>query len=306
VGANLTGVNFNSLRGVPLDKLVLNFTHEDVPGVGLPGLGDPEKENDILQVRLAMDVNLLVSTFFATYGLSDAIDLSVAVPLVHTALQGRSVAQIYPFGGPTAVHFFTGTPENPGLTANAATFGSSTGLGDIALRFKANVRSSERIGVAVMADARLPTGSEEDFTGAGHLALRGLAVFSGRFGDFSPHLNLGYLARGGVANSAVLATGGFDQPVSGWATLAVDVLSEWETGTSALKIPETVTLLYPFVRTVEPTNIPEMRDHRVNGSLGFKFRTPGGPILVTNALVPLRRGGLQSSLIWTVGLDMNF
>jgi hypothetical protein len=248
-----------------------------------------------------------VSTFFATYGLSDAIDLSVAVPLVHTALQGRSVAQIYPFGGPTAVHFFTGTPENPGLTANAATFGSSTGLGDIALRFKANVRSSERIGVAVMADARLPTGSEEDFTGAGHLAFRGLAVFSGRFGDFSPHLNLGYMARWGAGrNDAVLATGGFDQPVSGWATLAVDVLSEWETGTSALKIPETVTLLYPFVRTVEPTNIPEMRDHRVNGSLGFKFRTPGGPILVTNALVPLRRGGLQSSLIWTVGLDMNF
>ena len=307
VGANLTGVNFNSLRGVPLDKLVLNFTHEDVPGVGLPGLGDPEKENDILQVRLAMDVNLLVSTFFATYGLTDAIDLSIAVPLVHTALQGRSAAQIYPFGGPTAVHFFTGTPENPGLTANAATFGSSTGLGDIALRFKANIRSSERIGVAMMADARLPTGSEEDFTGAGHLAFRGLAVVSGRFGDFSPHLNLGYMVRGGAGrNDALLVTGGFDQPISGWATFALDVLSEWETGASALKLPGTVTLIYPFVRTVEPTNIPEMRDHRVNGSVGFKFRTPGGPILVANALVPLRRGGLQSSLIWTVGLDMNF
>ena len=74
----------------------------------------------------------------------------------------------------------------------------------------------------------------------------------------------------------------------------------------AQQLPGTVTLLYPFVRTVEPTNIPEMKDHRVNGSFGFKFRTPGGPILVTNALVPLRRGGLQSSLVWTVGLDMSF
>jgi hypothetical protein len=32
----------------------------------------------------------------------------------------------------------------------------------------------------------------------------------------------------------------------------------------------------------------------------------GGPILLTNALVPLRRGGLQSSLVWTLGLDLNF
>ena len=105
---------------------------------------------------------------------------------------------------------------------------------------------------------------------------------------------------------AWLVTAGFDQPVSGWATLAAEVLSEWQTGGGGLELPGTVTLLYPFVRTVEPTNIPDMKDHRVNGSFGFKFRTPGGPILVTNALVPLRRGGLQSSLVWTVGLDLNF
>ena len=37
-----------------------------------------------------------------------------------------------------------------------------------------------------------------------------------------------------------------------------------------------------------------------------KFRTPGGPIVVSNALIPLRRGGLQASLIWTLGLDLNF
>ena len=307
VGANLSGLNFNSLRGVPLDKLILNFTHADVPGVGRPGLGDPEKENDIIQVRLQLYVNLLVTTFFATYGLGEQVDLSVAVPLVHTSMQGRSEAQIYPFGGPTAVHFFTGTPDNPGLTANAATFGSHTGIGDIAVRIKANLRRNERFGVSLMGDARLPTGSEADLSGAGHLALRALAIASGRFGDFSPHLNAGFLWRAGThCNDALLLTGGFDQPVSSWATLAVDVLSEWEVGESGLQLPGTVFFLYPFARSVEPTNIPELRDHRVNGSLGFKFRTPGGPILVTNALVPLRRGGLQASVVWTLGLDLTF
>ena len=307
VGANLTGIHFSSLRGVPLDELILNFTHSDVPGVGQPGLGDPEKENDIIQVRLDLNVNLLVSTLFATYGLSDDVDLSVAVPLVHTSLQGRSVAQIYPFGGPTAVHFFTGTPSDPGLAATAATFGSHTGLGDVVLRVKARLHPSERVGVSVLGDARLPTGSEEDLSGSGNLALRGFAIASGRFGDFSPHLNLGFVWRGGrVRNEAVLFNAGFDQPVSPWATLAVDLLSEWELGASGLVLPGQVTIQYPFIRTVDPTNLPNLKDHRINGSLGFKFRTPGGPIVVTNALVPLRRGGLQANVVWTVGLDLNF
>jgi hypothetical protein len=302
-GANLTGVAFSSLRGVPLDNLILNFSHQDVPP---PGLGSPPRENDILQVRLQMNVSLLVSTFFATWGVTDGLDLGVAVPLVHTTLQGRSTGEFFPFGIPTS-HFFSGDSLHPVLTANAATFGSSTGIGDIALRMKANLRSTERLGVALMADARLPTGSPDDLTGAGRFALRGLAIASARFGDFSPHLNVGYfLRRGDGSNDALLATGGFDQPVSHWATMAVDLISEWEIGKSALTLPTTVTYTLPVVRTVEPTNIPAMRDHRVDGSFGFKFRTPGGPILTTNALVPLRRGGMQANLVWTLGLDMSF
>lgn len=303
VGANLSGLNFSSLRGVPLDKIVLNFSHDDTPPAGL---GSPPRENDVLQVRLDLSVNLLVSTFFATYGVTDRLDLSFAVPLVRTALQGRSTAQFFPFGIPTS-HFFSGDSLHPVLDAHAATFGSATSIGDIALRAKYGIRNTEQLGVAVMADARLPTGSAEDLTGAGHLSLRAFAIASARFGDFSPHLNVGYALRTGEGRSdAILLTGGFDQPVASWATLAVDLISEWESGSGGLTLPETVVYTIPVERTVEPTNIPDMKDHRVNGSFGFKFRTPGGPILVTNALVPLRRGGLQSDLVWTVGLDLNF
>lgn len=303
VGANLSGLNFSTLRGVPLDNIMLNFTHDDVPP---EGLGQPLRENDVLQVRLDLGVKLTVTTVFATFGLSDRLDVSVAVPLVHTSLQGRSQGQFIPFGIPTS-HFFAGDSLRPVLTANATTFGSATGVGDIALRLKASLRNTERLGVAFMADARLPTGSAEDLTGAGHLSLRALAIASARFGDFSPHLNAGYALRTGPGRpDAILATGGFDQPVSSWATLAVDVISEWEVGSGGLLLPGTVSYQFPVARSIQPTNIPDLRDHRVNGSLGFKFRTPGGPILVLNALVPLRRGGLQSSLTWTVGLDANF
>jgi hypothetical protein len=303
VGANISGLRFSSLRGVPLDNIVLNFTHDDTPPTGL---GAPLRENDVLQVRLDLDVNLSVTTFFATYGLTDRLDVSLAVPLVHTSLQGRSHGQFHPFGIPTS-HFFAGDSLNPVLTATAATFGSATGIGDIAIRLKTSLRSTDRLGLALMADARLPTGSAENLTGAGHLSVRALAIASARMGDFSPHLNAGYAFRTGPGrNDVFLATGGFDQPMSPWATLAVDVISEWEVGSSDLVLPGTVNYQLPVPRSIEPTNIPEMRDHRISGSMGFKFRTPGGPILVTNALVPLRRGGLQSNLIWTVGLDANF
>jgi hypothetical protein len=301
VGANMSGLNFTSLRGVPLNQIVLNFSHDDVDP---PGLGQPLRENDILQVRLDLSVNLLVSTFFATWGLSDKVDVGLAVPVVHTGLTGRSTGQFFPFGIPTS-HFFAGDSANPVLSASAATFGFTTGLGDIALRTKWSVHDDERAALAVMADARMPTGSEADLTGSGHFSLRGLLLASARLGDFSPHVNLGYAMRGG-RNDAFLATGGFDQAMSAWATIAVDVVSEWQVGESSLRLPGLVTIEYPVTRHVTPTNIPNIRDHRVSGSFGMKFRTPGGPIVVANALMPLRRGGLESRFVWTLGIDGNF
>ena len=301
VGANMTGLNFSSLRGVPLNQITLNFSHDDVPP---EGLGQPLRENDVLQVRLDLNLNVLVTTFFTTWGITDRVDVGLAVPMVHTSMTGRSAGQFFPFGISTS-HFFAGDSANPVLTASAATFGSATGVGDIVLRTKWSVRSTEDAGVAVMADARLPTGSDEDLTGSGHFSLRGLLLASARFGDFSPHLNLGYAIRGG-RNDAVLASTGFDQPLSDWATLAADVLTEWQIGESSLTLPNVVTITYPVERTVTPTNIPNMKDHRVYGSFGMKFRTPGGPIVVANALMPMRRGGLESRFIWTLGIDGNF
>lgn len=303
VGANMSSTSFTSLRGVPLDRLTLNFTHDDVAPAGL---GLPLRENDILQVNLDINVNLLVTTFFATWGLSDAVDVGFAIPIVHTGLTGRSVGQFIPFGIPTS-HFFAGDSANPVLRATASTFGFATGVGDIALRMKANVRSSERLAIAIMGDARLPTGNEENLTGSGQFGMRALLLASSRLGSVSPHVNVGYSLRTGKGRSdAVLATAGFDQPMSDWATVAMDVISEWQVGGGELRLPEEVRFDFPIVRTIVPTNIPNMKDHSARGSFGLKFRVLGGPILVANALVPLRRGGLESRLLWTLGIDGNF
>jgi len=303
LGASLTNISFKTLRGTPLDELVFNLAHEDRPPTGL---GDPLLENDIIEIRLSLDMSVLVSTFFLSYGLTDRLDIAVAAPLVRTALQGRSTAQIFPFG-PTAVHFFTGAETNPGLRASAATFGSATGLGDIALRLKGNVLSNDRFGLAVLADARLPTGNDDDLLGTGVLSLRANAVASAQLGPFAPHLNVGYLLwTGSQRSDALLVTAGFDQPMSAWATIALDVLSEWELGASKLRLPGPIQFQLPFPRTVIPSNIADRNDHRVTGSVGFKFQTPRGPLIIVSGLFPLRAGGLQPYTAWSLGLEFSF
>ena len=89
-GANMSSLNFTTLRGVPLDGLLLNFSHDDVDP---PGLGRPLRENDVLQVRLHLNVNLLVTTFFTTWGLTDGVDVGVATDCASVAhASGASVA----------------------------------------------------------------------------------------------------------------------------------------------------------------------------------------------------------------------
>lgn len=304
IGANVTGIHFESLRGVPLDNIALNFTHQDV---GNPGLGDRAVENDVIAVRLSLDVNLVVASFFVTYGLLDFVDIGVAVPVVRTSLEGTSVAQILPFGGDTAVHFFAGTPSTPVLRATAATRGSASGFGDVAVRVKVNFVQGKRAGVSMLIDGRLPTGDSANLTGAGDAAVRALAIVSARFGDFSPHLNAGYLGRGGAQqNDAVLATVGLDQPLGSWATLAADLISEWQVGVSKLTLPGPVNYILPFPRTIDPTNVPNRRDNLLNGSFGFKFITPRGVTVVANSIVPLGHGGLTPGVVWTMGLEYSF
>ncbi len=302
VGARYSTATLRTLRGVPLDGVILNFTHQDVAP---EGLGDPLLENDVLQVDLDLDVGLDVTSVFVTYGISDRFDLSLVAPVVHTTLQARAFAEITPFG-PTAVHFFSGTPDNPELTARSATYGSHTGLGDIAVRGKAALHAGAQYAFSLLGDLRLPTGDEANFTGAGAASMRALLVGSARFGTFTPHVNLGYQLRGGDGNNdVILATVGFDQPTGGWATIAGELVSEWQPGKNGVSLPGTVTYTKPFHRTVEPTNIPDSKDHRVLGSFGFKFRTsPDGPILLADMLVPIVRGGMQPTVMWTVGLDM--
>src|SRR5213083_724643 len=306
IGANINHLHFETLRGVSLNGVQMVFTHQNVTGAECDSIvgascapyGVPTHENDVIDLNLALDIDMTVTSFFLSFGLLDRVDIGVVLPIVSTSLRGTSDAQIIPFGGTTA---------NPQLSTSRFVDGSATGIGDIAARVKVNVTQSERTTFAILGDIRFPTGSEDDLLGSGHVAARGLGILSARFGAFSPHANLGYLYRSGSSqNNAVLATLGFDHLMAPWATMAVDLVSELQVGESKLRLPGHVTYDLPFPRTVEPTNIPNERDDLINGSFGFKFTTRAGVTLVANTLWPLNRGGLRPNVLWTAGLEYNF
>ena len=304
IGANVSAMHFERLRGIRMDDIEFNFTHEDTPPVD--SLGAPFFENDVIAVRVAMNVSLIVTTFVASYGLVDGVDFSVAVPIVHTSVQGTSVATIIPAGYPSP-HRFGGTDSLPVMTAVAGMDGSASGIGDIAARLKVNVTQSNTFGAAFLLDGRFGTGDDQNLLGSGGFSGRGLGIVSARFGTLAPHLNLGYVFRDAKqATNSIVATLGFDNAVATWATMAFDLLSEWQLGDSKLPIPGPVSYQAPFPRTVRPTNIPDQRDDFLSASVGFKFQTPRGILITTNALFPLRNAGMQPSAVWTAGLEYNF
>lgn len=302
-GANVSGISFQSLNGSPISDLRFNFGHQDV---GAEGLGDPILENDIVSTQISLEVSQQIAAVFATWGVLDFVDIGVAVPFVRTSIRGTSTGQITPFGN-VAVHRFSGDSANPILQANKSVSGSASGIGDIATRLKVNLGQSDHLGGALLADVRLPTGKEEDLLGTGSTSIRALGIFGAQLGNFAPHVNAGYVARTDtLQNDAILATAGFDALVTDWATVAADFITEWQVGANRVGLPGDLQYVTPFQRTYPATSIEDKRQHIMNMSVGAKFTVRGGMVIVTNAIVPINKSGLQPGIAWTGGLEYTF
>lgn len=304
LGMSVTGVDFTSLNGVPLEGMELAFQHEDETPSDT--LGEPFFENDIMALNLAMNVSVLVGTVSMTYGLTDFIDVGVAVPFVRTKVSGRSDAQIIPFGD-LAIHRFGGTATDPVLQASASMDGTASGIGDVAARMKINLGQTSTMGAALLGEMRFGTGDEEDLLGVGSNQIKVTAIYSAQLGTFSPHLNVGYAARQGeTQRDGLFISGLVDNLVTDWATLAAGIEGEFQLGDNEFTLPSTIELEAPFVRQFPATNIPNKDGDLLRASLGGKFTVRGGTVLVVNGIFPLRGVGLQPDFIWTVGLDFPF
>ena len=153
---------------------------------------NPEYVKDIITTDNFIDAQVGQFTGFLTYGLTNRLDVSVAMPImsVNMAVTSHAVIQRIGTGADTDIHTF-GTP-NGGTEKTFSDSGSASGIGDVIARVKGTAVKWNGGGIAGVFDLRLPTGDEYNFLGSGALGVRGFVVASGQLGPVSPHANVGY------------------------------------------------------------------------------------------------------------------
>jgi hypothetical protein len=170
--------------------------------------GDPCFVRDFIQTANNIDLTIHQYAIYATYGITNRLELSAAIPILNIQMAVSSHATIVPnsvvpaaVGAPGNVwHSFN--PTNPVLASQCAsqvpclnaTFSDSSsaaGIGDVVLRGKYTVYNGERSAVAAGVDVRLPTGDELNFLGSGATGVKPFLVYSYK-ARISPHAEVGY------------------------------------------------------------------------------------------------------------------
>ena len=311
LGANVTVLQFQDLRGTSLEDLRFNVVQRDLPPLG-PPLGDPAIERTYLAVSTRMAFEARVANLFFTGGVSDRLDLGILVPFVQASLSGYSDAEIVLGEGddPAAGFSFGGPTEDPKLTERAVVARErATGLGDVSVRGKLRLSEPEdRWGLAVLADLRLPTGRDRDFLGSPGAWIQGMGIVTlDSGGGFTPHLNGGFaLRRGEGQRNALLLSVGFDHLASSRLTLAGELIGQSPLGSNPLRREvATIRSGTGVEASIPNSNLPSLRDDLLDGALGVKVKV-WKAVALANLIVPLNDGGLRSESLLTLGLQAGF
>src|SRR5262245_28609353 len=237
VGFAYQHARYDTFEGLNLRQreIVFFVPHTDCCSPGSAGDSMPDGsrltppfEGDLLEAGLDLELVSDTSTVFATYGITNRLDVGLAVPFVHVKLDASVLARIQRLATalePTVHEFEGGNPDQHVFSQG----GSATGLGDIFLRAKYRIPAGG-LGVAAVGEARVPTGHEINLLGTGGVQTRLLGVVSYDRGPFSPHLNLGYTFSskgaipGATMHDEVVATAGGDLALTSRVTMSFDVL----------------------------------------------------------------------------------
>jgi hypothetical protein len=180
--------SYDRLDGTSLTDVPALFTHDN------PELGGGRA--DVVATTNTIKTSVSQFSGALTYGLTDRVDLALAVPLVQTRLSLLSNATIHRIGTGSAlhVHYFR-DPDAIGGYGSTRQFyaeGSATGVGDLVARVKANVLREGTRSLAAGLDVRMPTGDERNLLGSGALGLTPFLAMSTSIGAVAPHFNVAY------------------------------------------------------------------------------------------------------------------
>ena len=254
----------------------------------------------------SLDLKLSTSTvgMFGSYGLTDRLDIGVAVPIVAVEMDAALTTRV-------------GTKQG-GLFPDNAPFvdrrsGDASGIGDVVIRGKYRLWDFPGGGLAAGVDWRLPTGDEEDLLGVAGAQGKFFVAISGGQGRVSPHANLGFTISGdteaGRSEDTFLGpppdefnySAGLDIAATPRLTLTGDIIGRNLRNTGGL-----LNVASSFRPGFTEFAI---RDGNLNVALGavsVKYNPFGRALLAANFLVPLNATGLYDQLTWALGFEYSF
>lgn len=341
VGVNFQHTSFDSFGGESLSDRSITFylPHTDCcsPAAPPPSALIPGFEGDIIEAALELKATTNTFAFFANVGLTDHLDLGVAVPLTHVSMEASVRATIIRLSTQTTplVHTFVhGQNVSESIFSES---GDATGIGDLVVRSKYNFLTRGDTGLSAAVDLRLPTGDADNLLGLGTTQAKLYLIWSQNHERLSPHVNIGYTVSGsgdraatrggytplGVSDELNYA-GGVELVLNPQLTLIGDVLgrtlidagkieAEAKTfrfrpgaaspGTTALETSATNPLTNAPYRqlALTPGNL-----NLALGSVGAKYNPVPNVLLSGNVLFPLTNGGLRDRLTVAFGVDFAF
>jgi len=301
---------FDSIENIDLQSVPAVFTHDNAELRG--------GREDVITTVNSIDSKVSRSAAFITYGVTNDLDVSIAVPYITTDIVVTSDATVRRIGTTIPeIHFFRAVDDSIGDRRIYTAFGHASGIGDITIRMKQAIKKSPKNGIALGIDLRLPTGDENNLLGTGAPAVQPFAAWSATYGTFAPHINLGYQWNGsstlagdieaGVSadlpDVAVYALGAVVS-VHPRVTLALDVLGRYIIDSPRVRLEDFVALdghsVFPNI-AFDTGSINEL-----SSAVGLKINVAGRLLLNTNLLMRLNSEGLRDKISPLVGIEYAF
>jgi len=225
-------------------------------------------------------------TVSATYGVTDRLDISAAAPFVTLKLRGERLdsyrGQAFP---------------------QASAHATASGLGDMLFVVKYNVLRRGASGIAVGAEATLPTGDEDNLLGAGEAIVSPRVIGSFERDRLGVHGDGGFVVT--EPYRQIDYSGAVTFAGSSRVTIAAEIIGR-RIATGG-RLIETVQP-HPSLTGIETIRLVGAEDAstRLLVAAGVRWNVSGRWLLNVNVLRSITSAGLTASWVPTVTMDYSF
>lgn len=294
-----THIHFDTFEGESLDHLEFEqpaFSSGFLSELPCDDPNDPEQcdrlrfDDDMLLTKLRVDFTLDQFVVGAAYGLTDSVDISVALSFGRAHLNAKATSTLMDPGSDSDPSFAAGfasahpckdEPQNRQCVQDGFS-DTKFGTGDVYLRSKWRFYESRWGDLAASQTFTIPTGNADNFLGYHAPTWTSLLIGSKDFRYASPHINAGYALRDRKDVSQALWIAGTDLRLLERLIFAVDFLGFHDDKRDGVN------------------------DDIFQSAVGFKANLFGNAVLSGNFQFPLNHDGLRADVIYTGQLEYTF